>query len=181
MPVSLIAIWAPAPRSGKTSLAQIITEDFPQFEIRSFADPVKAMAHALLDHAAIGEREISEALYGNKTAGIFGLPGSPTGRQLLAGIGNGFGRNMNPEFWASLMERRLWRDLRPTVIDDLRFPEELNMVRRCGGQVWHVIRPNLEPLAHPLCTPDVDLINDGTLDDMRRKAAAILAPQLGGA
>ena len=180
MTPTLIAIWAPAPRSGKSEVARIITEEFPQFEIRSFADPVKAMARTLLDFACIDEREISDALHGDKVAPLTGLPGTPTGRQLLVGIGNGFGRNLNPEFWSSLLERRLWRDLRPTVIDDLRFPEELNMVRRCGGQVWQVTRPDLAPINHPLCRADVELVNNGTLEQLRRQVLAILSPVDGG-
>lgn len=173
---SLIAIWSPAPRSGKSAIARIITEEFPQFEIRSFADPVKAMARTLLDFAGIDEREISEALYGDKVAPLHELPGRPTGRQLLVGIGNGFGRQLNPEFWSSLLERRLWKDLRPTVIDDLRFAEELNMVRRCGGQVWQVTRPGTAAINVPLCRADVEVINGGTLEQLRQQVLAVMSP-----
>lgn len=180
MNATLIAIWSSAPRCGKSSVAQIITEEFPQFETRSFADPVKAMARTLMDFACIDEREISEALHGDKVNQLSGLPGSPTGRQLLVGIGNGFGRQMNPEFWASLLERRLWKDLRPTVIDDLRFPEELNMVRRCGGQVWQVQRTGIPALSHPLCRADVELQNNGSLEQLRDQVIAILKPQVDG-
>ncbi len=180
MSPTLIAIWSAAPRSGKSSVARIITEEFPQYELRSFADPVKAMARTLLDFSGVDERAISEALHGDKVAPLTDIPGSPNGRQLLVGIGNGFGRAMNPDFWASLLERRLWKDLRPTVIDDLRFPEELNMVRRCGGQVWEVTRPGVQPVNQRLCRADVELTNDGSLNHLRRQVQSILSPSDGG-
>lgn len=71
----------------------------------------------------------------------------------------------------------------PVVITDVRFPNEAAMVRQLGGQIWQVVRPGHEPprTGHASETtgdefaPDRVLVNDGSLDDLKREALSAWA------
>jgi hypothetical protein len=56
--------------------------------------------------------------------------------------------NLHSDIWALSVENKLmqhavarpWQDF---VISDVRFPNEVAMIRRLGGQIWHVRRGDL--------------------------------------
>lgn len=75
-----------------------------------------------------------------------------------------FGRTFDEDPWNLL------------VITDVRFPNEAEAIRKAGGVIWHVIRPELEqgdadphPSEQPLPEELIDslIINGGSLDDLR--------------
>lgn len=71
-----------------------------------------------------------------------------TSRRLQQTIGTEWGRDsIHPDLWR-LMARDRIRFLRdhefPVVIDDMRFPNELDMVEQEAGEPWRVCRPGLE-------------------------------------
>lgn len=67
---------------------------------------------------------------------------------------------------------------REVVITDCRFPNEAAMVRQLGGQIWQVVRPGHNPPCNGHASendgsefaPDVVIINNGTLDELRATA-----------
>lgn len=66
----------------------------------------------------------------------------------------------------------------PVVLTDCRFPNEAAMVRQLGGQIWQVVRPGHNPQCNGHASendgsafkPDVVIINNGTLDELRATA-----------
>ncbi len=92
--------------------------------------------------------------------------------------------------WRDMIDRGLWLrvadqkidelfDLgRGVVIDDVRFPHEVDLIRERGGVVWTVRWPSVERLNDyhtselhwRTIEPDQVLINDGTSDQLARNA-----------
>lgn len=64
------------------------------------------------------------------------------------------------------------------VITDCRYPNEAEMVRQLGGQIWQVVRPGHNPPRNGHASendgsefaPDVVIINNSTLDELRATA-----------
>jgi hypothetical protein len=59
------------------------------------------------------------------------------------------------------------------VITDVRYPNEAERVRQLGGEIWEIVKPDLESDGHASEQPlsrglvDVTLLNDGSIDDLR--------------
>jgi len=67
------------------------------------------------------------------------------------------------------------------VIDDVRFPNEAEMIRRLGGELWLVDRPNVvyegdhaSEGALADVVPDAVINNSGSLEQLREVVAALL-------
>lgn len=152
--------------SGKTTAAAGVT-----FALRkSFAGPLKA---ALL---AMGfERS---QLYGELKEVPLGL-GDLTPRKLMQTLGDEWGRRVcHPDFWTWLaradVEPLLRRGI-PITFDDVRYPNEVAMIRELGGKVaWvHPWQP-LKADAH------VSENSIGPMDCDRQISCAESADQLRG-
>lgn len=66
-----------------------------------------------------------------------------TFRQLLQLWGTDYRREQDPDYWV----HRLWETLPESgliTIDDVRFPNEVQMVRDVGGSLVKIVRPDLE-------------------------------------
>lgn len=80
-------------------------------------------------------------------------PRSP--RQIMQWWGTEYRRAAQPGYWVSKAAQHIrWRHKamgdRLIVITDVRFPDEANLVRFLGGQIWQITRPGCEvaPGAH---------------------------------
>jgi hypothetical protein len=104
---------------------------------------------------------------------------------MMQTLGTEWGRScIHPELWIMVaagaveQQQKLGRDV---VIDDVRFPNEAEMVHRLGGELWLVDRPGVVyegehasegALADVL--PDVVVNNSGSLEHLREVVAALL-------
>lgn len=117
---------------GKTTYARSI----PDHRVISFADPLRDMARSLLRFVM---KEPEKALKERKEDTIDALGVTP--RHLLQNLGTEWGRKFDEKLWTKIMESRLDANgSYPTVIDDVRFPNEAEMIRARGGEVWRVTR-----------------------------------------
>jgi hypothetical protein len=48
--------------------------------------------------------------------------------------------NFHEDIWLHSLEKRLIDSSKPTVITDVRFPNEISMVTRLGGEIWWIKR-----------------------------------------
>ncbi|WP_422023394.1 hypothetical protein [Pyruvatibacter mobilis] len=174
----LIALYAPA-QSGKSEVAKVLRDDFG-YTLVKFAGPLKAMVRTLLTEAGIPRWRHARYIEGDlKEAVIPELGSSISSRQLMQTLGTEWGRDaLSDNFWVELALARIEAQHRAgmsVVIDDMRFPNELEMVHEMGGECWRIIRPGHEvPTGHASEGAldgydhwDRVILNDDTLETLR--------------
>lgn len=137
--------------SGKGTVADHLGET--GFITISFAETLKDAAACIFGWdrdmlegstaEARAAREVKDEWWSER----LGFETSP--RSMLQFMGTEVMRNnLHPEIWALATEKRIiemseqyeWANF---VISDVRFPNEVAMIRRLGGQIWHVRRGDL--------------------------------------
>lgn len=177
----LFALYSDAPQVGKTTVAKTLANT-RQFEIVSFAAPIKRMVATFLTDLGIDPETADAAINGDlKEERIFDdYPGLTT-RYLMQTLGTEWGRDMISEYvWTWTARHRidtLLKQGRDVVVDDLRFPDEYAMLAAMGAKFIKIERPGYEPadghrstgaLRHH--TFHLTLRNDGSLADLQRAA-----------
>ena len=153
--------------SGKDSCANILVEhhDFVKF---AFADAVKASCKSLFDLS-------DDQLWGDSKNTIDGRYGQSP-RQLMQKLGTDFVRQMvRQSFWIDKFADWYETMEKDVVVSDVRFQDEVDVIRRLGGKVYLVQRP-ANPKQDFHCSEksellDVDdfIANDGSLMDLSMK------------
>lgn len=183
--MKLIGVWAPAPQSGKSTIASMLINE-RHFECVPFAGTLKDMARILLLDLGYSHKEITALLRGDKKAMVReDVPVSL--RYVLQTLGTEWGRRLSPDIWVKTWEGRITRASdRPwrvdgIVVDDVRFPEEVAAVRRLGGEMWSVFRPDAQPVEHASeamtfaqVEPERIFTNDSDIDTLLQKVRAAL-------
>lgn len=161
-------------RSGKDAVAKILVEEHGYVRV-SWADKLRAALYALnpLVIELVRYRDVVDQ-YGYEKAKDHPIYG-PEIRSLLQRLGTEAGRNvLGQNVWVDAVVADMQAGVR-YVIPDTRFPNEaLAITERMAGEVWRVNRPGFTPTnSHPSETAldgwqfNVNLNNDGTLDDLR--------------
>lgn len=124
--------------SGKTTAAEaLIACGWVRVK---FAAPLKDMTRQFLISAGIPAREVERYIEGDRKEQP--LPdhlGGVTPRRIMQTIGTEWGRCcIAPDLWVRIAEYQiasLLQDGRRVVVDDCRFDNEADVIRRLGGQV----------------------------------------------
>ena len=106
-----------------------------------------------------------------------------TVRTLLQWWGTEYRRVQDPDYWVKAWEKDVRQyDLNDTaiVVDDIRFPNELQSVRSLGGYVFRINRPMVEPVSNHISEVALDHVTDwaytidnsGTLDGLAKSVGA---------
>ena len=166
----IIALYSPYPQAGKSTIANIIAYQFGAQRM-SFAEPL----HNFVMNIAGPEA------YGNKEAPLDFLNGLSV-RDLLIGFGQA-GRALDPELWVNVMQNRLESRDMPVVVDDLRFPNEYNMLAEQGAWFVRISVPGREIQRSETeallenANMDIELINAmQSIDELREHLATTLKP-----
>lgn len=153
---------------GKSTLAKILVDLLPGAVRMAFADPVKEEAAAIygfpLDWAYSEARkqwvfELSKAgkvLMGQETAVV---------RAVLQYHGTQLRRAQDPDYWVKATGYRIHKADAPVVIiDDVRFPGEADLIRRCpDGELYRLDSyPGWQP------GPFAGHISETALDDYQQ-------------
>lgn len=182
--------------SGKTLASNWIVRNHNNAIRMSFARPLKMMIRKLLEDALPKTSPITPGEYMedpvHKNAPI-PYVGNYSARRLMQTLGTEWGREaLHPDFWVLIAAGKLERLMaspfksgKPTplnaVFDDVRFENEVDMIRAYGGFVMRIERPGAAPVEthaseHLAFEPDVVLVNDGTPEDLYEKLAVLLPP-----
>jgi hypothetical protein len=179
--------------SGKTTASEALLNEAVEQRLSavklSFAAPLRMICTIAYPWVP------REYFYGNKEQKETQIPGMPegiTGRRILQLIGTDAFRNIYVETWTRLVEYQI-EDARKCgntdliVIDDVRFPNELEMLKRVGAvtlrcnrkqrfsddpvqmSVIHESEAHISTLA-----VDVDIDNNGTFDELSARVRSLL-------
>ncbi|KGE66195.1 MULTISPECIES: deoxynucleotide monophosphate kinase [Pseudomonas] len=160
-------------RSGKTTAAEHLARTY-LLEQYAFADPLRdgLMAIFNLDPTDFeGDR---------KEQPLGWLDCSP--RQLMQSMGTEWARNtVHPDVWVKLAEQNLEYMTKALgavlgfVVSDVRFENEADLIRRRGGTVIHILRPNaltvnphISEAGIAANSADLTLPNSGTVEGFLR-------------
>jgi len=128
--------------SGKSEVANYLVKHHGFTRLR-FADGIKDMLRTL----GLTEAQVD----GNEKETPIPLLGGKRYRDAATSLGTGWGRDMmDADIWVRALEQKLLCDvlgpkLTRVVIDDVRYPNELAMIRRYDGALVKVRRPLTEP------------------------------------
>jgi len=174
-------------RAGKDTVADVLAADhgFRKMGMSdALADALLVLDPVIPDWPAVGTAtRYVDVVH---RAGYVEAKQHPEVRRLLQKLGTELGRDMIHEnVWVDMVERRLRANRAAgvdTVITGIRFPNEVDMIRRIGGTLAWVTRPGTETTAaHSSETSvtvgdfDVLIRNTGTLDDLEAKAHLLVS------
>ncbi|QSY98666.1 hypothetical protein J2J97_31850 (plasmid) [Rhizobium bangladeshense] len=131
-----------AKHAGKSEIAQYLVEHHGFTRFR-FADGVKGMLKTL----GLTEAQVD----GDEKESPIPLLGGKRYRDAATSLGTGWGRNMmDDDLWVRACEQKILahmlgrRDVR-IIVDDVRYANECQMLRRYGATLCTVRRPTVEP------------------------------------
>ena len=127
--------------SGKDTIGDIIVGNISNWEKMSFASHLKDVTSLLFgfDRKMLaGEtpedrliREQPDKFWSNKMSKDF------TPRYALQFLGTNLLRNqLHQNIWVDCLERKIMETDKNVVITDVRFPNEIDMIRNIGGEIW---------------------------------------------
>ena len=160
-------------RSGKDTVANFIVAAIGGYRY-SFADPIRAMLTPL-------GVDMSDPYWQARKEDIIPALGvSP--RRMMQTLGTEWGRQLiTPDLWLVLAHQRLLHNGPGMVIPDVRFENEAAWVRKHGGRIIHVFRPDTKAVeAHAseagieMQDADVRLFNSGTLEELQLSVRELL-------
>ena len=132
--------------SGKDTVGKILVDHY-NFKRVAFADKVKELALKLDPFVHLPMTFSNERLSSLvERAGWDETKREPEVRELLQRIGAGVRDVLGEDTW---IDAALWDYNRygvDTVITDVRYPNELDVIRENGGVVWWIERPGVGPV-----------------------------------
>ena len=160
-------------RSGKDTAANFVIAAIGGYRY-SFADPI----HAML--APLGVDMNDPYWQARKEDVIPALGVSP--RRMMQTLGTEWGRQLiNPDLWLIMAHQRLLQSGPGMVIPDVRFDNEAAWIRKHGGRIIHVVRPDTKAVeAHAsedgieMQDTDARLFNSGTLEELQLSVRELL-------
>lgn len=179
---ALIAFYSPAAQMGKSTATRLLCEGLGYRNVK-FADPLKAMTRCFLEQIGVPQDQIEDFVEGHRKEeplSEFGFD-HLTSRKIMQTLGKEWGRDqIDPNLWTTIAARKARSMIAEggrVVIDDLRFPNEYDLVKNMGGEAWCVYNPRV-PIgisAHPseglLANHAFDraLINEGSVEELEEQ------------
>lgn len=139
----MIIAFAGRKQSGKSSGAEFLKKEYYkifkhdseyEYQVYSFADMLKKVCVEILGldpRQCYGEDEYKNQLVNCRWNGK-----QLSAREVMQIIGTEWFRTMQPNVWADATIRKIQKD-RPdlSIIDDCRFPNEVEAIKKAGGVV----------------------------------------------
>jgi hypothetical protein len=156
-------------QSGKDTAAKVLVENYG-FTRVAFADPIRKLLYEMNPAVKDGDYRLQGVVdaYGWDVA----KTAFPEVRRLLQDLGVGARKVFGEDFWvnrslASILENE------KTVITDVRFINEAEMVKHQSGQVWRIKRMGVNAVNGHISEQELDgykvdqiFANNGTLENL---------------
>lgn len=155
---------------GKDTVARILVEKY-EYEQRAFADKLRAFAYAINAYFPSIEQRYSDLIdaHGYDLAKRM----YPCVREYLVCIGHSARQHVYETVWIDALMRELEKaNSRRFVVSDVRYSNEADRIRACGGVVWRIERPGYGPVHHtegetiPSVSCEAAVANTGTIEDL---------------
>ena len=175
--IKLIALTGAA-GSGKSTVAKHLSNKRIPFVRTKFSGTLKKMLmqipNVTTDMIEGELKEEPQELFGGKTP-----------REVMQTLGTEWGRDsVYSKIWLDSWERSI-NDLTYIVVEDLRYLNEAELVKRRGGQIWRIKRPDYQCNGHISETemegidPDLTIRNNGSVEELHAMIDSILVPWSG--
>lgn len=161
--------------SGKSTLCEYLSEKYLYFRLK-FADPIKEMLASI----GLGYEELE----GDLKEKPCDLLGGKTPRFAMQTLGTEWGRqavynNIWVDAWSRDAEELLL--YRNVVCDDMRFPNEVEAVKKFNGTIIKIVRPGQEDIPENTHISEQNdlgydhiLVNNGTTTELFEKLEEII-------
>lgn len=162
--------------SGKDSIADILIELNSDFKRYAFADSLRSLAMEINPYFQEIHMDYKTALL--ESYDIAKLK-YPIIRDFLVTLGEGCRNNIHQDVWVESVVRKIDTNF-PSVITDVRYPNEAEKIKSLGGIIWKVERNGVfaanitEGKSIELIEFDVLIQNNGNLDDLKNFISKIL-------
>lgn len=184
MKPQIIGLYSPSPGCGKSTIAEYL--HCYNFKTVSFARPLKLMTRVLLSQLGYPQELIQRFLIEQKEDRIPNI--GVSARHILRTLGTEWGRDcVHPEVWLMCWRVSVDRHIRNghhVVCDDVRFPNEADLIRQTGGALWRIDRPQPEPDSTHRSDGNLNdysfdqvLENDSTVLDLYEKVDHLISPE----
>ena len=176
---SLIAI-AGKKGAGKDTLASFfIAAGYRQYR---FADPLKQMLKTMLAFTDATPMEIDRMIDGDLKEVPSYWFGNKTPREAMQYLGTEWRDHLAQDLWMRIFKFRSSLYDGPQIITDCRFVHEFAEIRKLGGTVIKIHRDVAATVGATHASEneidqieaDINVFNDGTIDDLRVAAAALI-------
>lgn len=164
-------------RSGKDEVAKILVEKYG-YKRMAFADPIREFVLKVNPILEDGHR-IRELV---EEFGWDVAKAKPETRRLLQETGVVARELFGQEFWVEQLIKHIGYET-DIVIPDVRFKNEVSMIRQLEGKVFRVIRTGVKPVNAHVSETELDgayfesyIPNEGTLEDLEAYVVNLMRP-----
>jgi hypothetical protein len=174
--------------SGKDTVASMIVNLFcpVKYKQYAFAWPIKEACKIIFDFT---DRDMADRILKERIHPFWGI--SP--RKAMQTLGTEFGRDMiRKDIWILRAESEIQKNafkLIGTVISDVRFENEADIIRNRNGVIIHVIRNTETDLEKEVTSHgseqgilvhenDIILNNNGTFQDLQKNVKELFKPHI---
>jgi len=145
--IPIIGIYSPYAGAGKSTVANRLNTRFG-FARLKMAGPLKDMLRQYLASQGVPLTTIEEMIEGKLKNEPSDLLAGKSARYAMQTIGTEWGRDcMGIDFWCNAAKTQILKATEnglSVVVDDVRFPNEAQMIRDIGGYMVRVRRPDME-------------------------------------
>lgn len=164
-------------RSGKDEVAKILVRDYGYTRL-AFADSIRDFVLRVNPILENGKR-IGEVV---KEFGWDIAKSNTETRRLLQETGVVARELFGQDFWVEQLLKKIGFEQR-VVISDVRFKNEMSIIRQMEGKVFRVVRTGVGPVNSHISEKDIDnsyfeghITNDGTLQDLEECVHNFMRP-----
>lgn len=164
-------------RSGKDEVAKILVKNYG-FRRIAFADPIREFVLRVNPILESGHR-IGELV---KEFGWELAKSKDESRRLLQEVGLVARDMFGPNFWVDLAVKNISFGER-VVISDVRFKNEMTVIRQLEGKTFRVLRDGVGPVNAHISETEIDdsyfnayIPNNGTLEELEAYVDTLMKP-----
>lgn len=150
--IPIIGIYSPYAGAGKSTVAHVLNMRYG-FARLKMAGPLKNMLRNYLASQGLHHESIEEMIEGSLKHEPLKVLNDKTPRHAMQTLGTEWGRDcMGVDFWCDAAKTQILRSVQnglSVVVDDVRFPNEAQMIHDIGGYMVRIRRPSMEVAPKP--------------------------------